>query len=143
MAYGMINDAVISANYQKFFISQSDAGREQVIKISASAGILTSELLALTKALGNAGGDGTGTDQNGPDAFTIAAVGTATGLGFKDVSGAIVTDDGIDTAVQVIFLRVQGTGTVDLAGLKAAAEGANANATTFTVTVEAVFAPRF
>lgn len=118
-----------ATNYNKFVISQSDAGREQVLKISADAGILNSELLAIYRSLTLSGGDGTGTDTNGPDAFTIAAVGTAAGGAF--VAGT----------TQVVFMRVQGTGTISTSALKTAAEAADANGTTFTITVEAVFQP--
>jgi hypothetical protein len=42
----------------------------------------------------------------------------------------------------VVFLRVQGTGDLTVASVKAAAEGVTGgNATTFTVTIEAIFAP--
>jgi hypothetical protein len=57
------------------------------------------ELAAARAQLTLAGGDGTGTDQGGPDAFTVAAIGTANGTAF--VSGT--TD--------VVYFRLQGTGT--------------------------------
>lgn len=121
--------AVSNPNYNKFTISQSDAGREQVLKISADAGITDGELLAIYRALTLSGGDKSGNDQNGPDAFTIAAVGTAAGGAF--VSGT----------TQVVYMRVQGTGTLSTSALKTAAEAADGNSTTFTITVEAVFQP--
>lgn len=120
----------VALNFNKFGISQSDAGREQVVKVSADAGMTNNELLAIYRNLTIAGGDGTGSDTGGPDAFTIAAVGTAAGAAF--VSGT----------TQVVFLRVQGTGTLSTSAVKAAAEAADSGtSTTFTVTVEAVFAP--
>ena len=121
--------ATQGVNANKFVISQSDAGREQILKISADAGILDAELLAIYRALTLAGGDGTGTDTGGPDAFTIAAVGTAAGAAFT--AGT----------TQVVYMRVQGTGTLSTSALKTAAEAANGNSTTFTISVEAVFAP--
>lgn len=125
-----ITDPKIVGNYNKFVISQSDAGREQVLKISADAGITNNELYAIYNALTIAGGDGTGTDTNGPDAFTIAAVGTANGAAF--VSGT----------TQVVYMRVQGTGTLSTSALKTKAEAADSGtSTTFTITVEAVFQP--
>lgn len=125
----LTSDAIAS-NFNKFSISQSDAGREQIVKISADAGITNNELLAIYRNLTVAGGDGTGTDVGGPDAFTIAAVGTAAGAAF--VAGT----------TQVVFMRVQGTGTLSTSAVKAAAEAADSGtSTTFTVTVEAVFAP--
>ena len=57
------------------------------------------EVKTIIDAITQAGGDGTGTDTGGPDAFTVAAVGTAAGTAF--VSGT--TD--------AIFLALQGTGT--------------------------------
>jgi len=126
-----VGATTVGANYNKFAINTSDAGRELIIKVSANAGILHSELLALYRTLTLAAGTpGYATpDLNGPDAFTSAAVGTADGTAF--VSGTTT----------VVFLRAQGTGTVSTAALKAAAEAADGNATTFTVTVEAVFQP--
>jgi hypothetical protein len=119
----VLSTAGVNAN--KFVISQSDAGREQVLKISADAGITDTELLAIYRGLTqpvNAGA--------GPDAFTVAAVGTAAGAAF--VAGT----------TQVVFMRVQGTGTLTASALKALAEAAESGtSTTFTITVEAVFAP--
>jgi hypothetical protein len=117
--------ALFGANFNKHVISQSDAGRELIVKISANAGILNTELSAaineITRSQGVAG--------SGDSAFTVAAVGTAAGAAF--VAGT----------TQVVFLRCQGTGDLTLADIKAAAEAADGNATTFTVTTEAVFAP--
>jgi len=125
-----IGATTVGANYNKFVINTSDAGREQIVKVSADAGMTNNELLAIYRALTLAGGDGTGADYDGPDAFTIAAVGTAAGAAF--VSGT----------TQVVFLRVQGTGTLSTSALKTAAEAADSGtSTTFTITVEAVFQP--
>lgn len=73
--------------------------RTLVVSLSKT-NMTQAELSAVVKYLGNAGGDGTGTDVGGPDAFTVAAVGTADGSAF--VSGT--TD--------VVYLALQGTGTV-------------------------------
>jgi hypothetical protein len=117
--------ATLPANFGKHVISQSDAGRELIVKISANAGILNTELSAaireITTSQGVAG--------SGDSAFTVAAVGTAAGAAF--VAGT----------TQVVFLRCQGTGDLTVADIKAAAEAADANGTTFTVTTEAVFQP--
>jgi hypothetical protein len=117
--------AALGDNFLKHVISQSDAGRELIVKISANAGILNSELSAaineITRSQGSAG--------SGDSAFTVAAVGTAAGAAF--VAGT----------TQVVFLRCQGTGDLTLTDIKAAAEAADANGTTFTVTTEAIFAP--
>ena len=113
-------------NAKKFSISQSDAGRELIVKISSDAGMLHSELYAamnyITTSHGSSG--------SGDSAFTIAAVGTANGSAF--VSGT----------TQVVFLRVQGTGDLTVASVKSAAEGAvGGGSGTFTVSIEAIFTP--
>lgn len=90
--------ATFGANQLKHVINQADVGRELIISAS-NTNMTDAELTAARNQLTLAGGDGTGTDQGGPDAFTIAAVGTADGSAF--VSGT--TD--------VVFFRVQGTGT--------------------------------
>jgi hypothetical protein len=70
-------------------------GRTLICTIVKDSGDATeAELSAVIKALGNAGGDGSGTDTNGPDAFTVAGV-----------AGTIGTDD--------VYLALQGTGTVN------------------------------
>jgi hypothetical protein len=91
----------VGVNFNKFAISTSDAGRTLIVSASKTD-ITNAELAAAIAQLTLAGGDGTGTDTGGPDAFTIAGVGTATGVAF--VSGT--TD--------VVYLRVQGTGTPNL-----------------------------
>jgi hypothetical protein len=129
----IVGATTVGANFEKFAINTSDAGRELIIKVSADTVIVHAELLAIYRALTlSAGTPGYATpDLDGPDAFTSAAVGTADGTPF--VSGT----------TQVVFLRAQGTGAVDLADLKAAAEAAvdPNNNTVFTITREAVFQP--
>ena len=107
-------------NSRKFVISQSDAGRELVVKVALS-NMTNDNLNDIYNAITTAGGDGTGTDVGGPDAFTVAGFGTADGSAF--VSGT--TD--------VVYFRVQGTGTFNTT---TAAAGTGA-----TVTVEAIFTP--
>lgn len=107
-------------NSRKFVISQSDAGRELVVKVALS-NMTNDNLYDIYQAITLSGGDGSGSDANGPDAFTVAGFGTADGSAF--VSGT--TD--------VVYFRVQGTGTFNTT---TAAAGTGA-----TVTVEAVFAP--
>ena len=117
--------AQLDDNFLKHVINQADVGRELIVKISADAGILDSELNAaikyITTSHGSAGA--------GDSAFVVAAVGTATGAAFA--AGT----------TQVVFLRCQGTGDLTVASVKAAAEGADANGTTFTVSIEAIFTP--
>lgn len=108
------------ANFGKHVISQSDAGRELIVKVALS-NMTDANVTAIRNAITQAGGVAGTLPADTGDAFTVAAIGTADGSAF--VSGT--TD--------VIFMRVQGTGTfstVDAAG-----------ATGATVTLEAVFTP--
>jgi len=127
MAYGMITDAFLSANYRKFVNNTSDAGRELVVKVTrgnGSVAIRHEDLLAAYGQLTQTGGDGTGFDQNGPDAGTFAALGTADGTAFAS---------GISTSV---FVRLQTTGTPKTADI--VTTGGD-----IKFEVVAVFAPRF
>ena len=90
--------ATFGANFGKHSINQADVGRELIVSAS-NTDMTDAELAAARAQLTLAGGDGTGTDQGGPDAFTVAAIGTANGTAF--VSGT--TD--------VVYFRLQGTGT--------------------------------
>ena len=102
--------ATFGANNYKHVINQADVGRELIISATKSgSGNITNDVLAAVRnQLTLAGGDRSGTDINGPDAFTVAAIGTATGAEF--VSGTTT----------VVFLRVQGTGTPNLAEVSGA-----------------------
>ena len=102
--------ATFGANFGKHSLSQSDVGRELIISVtkSGSGNVTDTVLTAVRNQLTLAGGDATGTDSNGPDAFTIGAVGTADGSAF--VSGTTT----------VVFLRVQGTGTPNLTTISGA-----------------------
>jgi hypothetical protein len=125
MAYGMITDEFLSRNYQKFVNNTSDAGRELVVKVSRDGTALThADLLKAYAQLTQAGGDGTGFDQNGPDAGSFAALGTADGSPF--VSGTTTE----------VFVRLQTTGTPNTADIVV-----DGNDIEFDVV--AVFAPRF
>jgi hypothetical protein len=112
-----VGATTVGANYNKFVINTSDAGRELVLS-ATKTDMTDADLLAVYRQLTQAGGDGTGTDTNGPDAFTFAGFGTADGSAF--VSGT--TD--------VVFFRVQGTGTADTATVSGVA-----------LAVVAIFAP--
>jgi len=96
--------ATLGANFGKHSINQADVGNEFIISVTKSgSGNVTDTVLAAVRAqLSLAGGDKSGTDVGGPDAFTIAAIGTQDGSAF--VSGTTT----------VVFLRVQGTGTPNL-----------------------------
>ena len=109
--------ATFGANFGKHVINQADVGRELIVSVS-NTDMTDAELTAARNQLTLAGGSGSGDDVNGPDAFTVAAVGTADGTAF--LSGT--TD--------VVYFRLQGTGTPNTTTL---------GDTTFAVV--AVFAP--
>ena len=113
--------SVLTTNFGKHVISQSDAGRELIIKI-ALTNMTDANVTTIRNAITQAGGVAGVLPASTGDAFTIAAIGTADGTAFE--SGA--TD--------VLFMRVQGTGTFNTTDAAAGIGGC-------TVTVEAVFAP--
>jgi hypothetical protein len=112
--------ATFGANQLKHVINQADVGRELIVKIALS-NMTDANVTAIRNAITQAGGVAGALPANTGDAFTVAAIGTANGSAFE--TG--VTD--------VLFMRVQGTGTFDTTD---AAAGTGA-----TVTVEAIFAP--
>lgn len=116
-----VGATTVGANYNKFSNSQSDVGRELIISVTKSgSGNITHDVLkAVYAQLTLAGRDAAAPDYNGPDSFTVSAVGTANGSDF--VSGTTT----------VVFLKAQGTGTPNLTTV----EGA-------TLAVVATFAPR-
>jgi len=88
-----VGSTTFGANYEQIVNTQGLSGRLLVCTIVKDAGDATeAELLACLKALEQAGGSGNGSDQNGPDAFTVAAV--------SDFDG---TDP--------VYVVLQGTGT--------------------------------
>jgi hypothetical protein len=115
-----IGSTTVGANYEKFVNAQSDVGRELIISVTKSgSGNLTHAILkGVYNQLTQAGGDGTGTDVGGPDAFTLSSIGTANGSAF--VSGTTT----------VVYLKAQGTGTPNTATVDSA-----------TIAVVATFAP--
>ena len=113
--------ATFGDNQLKHVINQADVGRELIVKI-ALTNMTDANVTAIRNAITQAGGVAGSLPANTGDAFTVAAIGTADGSAF--VSGT--TD--------VLFMRVQGTGTFDTTDAAAGIGGA-------TVTVEAVFAP--
>ena len=85
--------AYATTNFEQIVNTQGLSGRLLVCTIVADSGDATeAELVAVLKALGNAGGSGNGSDTNGPDAFTVVAV--------SDFDG---TDP--------VYVVLQGTGT--------------------------------
>ncbi len=115
-----VGATTVGANYNKFVINTSDAGRELIVKF-ALTNMTNANLLAFYNAITQAGGASGVLPSNTGDAFTVAGFGTANGSAF--VSGT--TD--------IVYFRVHGTGTFDTTD---AAAGTGA-----TVTVEAVFQP--
>ena len=113
--------ATFGGNFGKHVINQADVGRELIIKI-ALTNMTDANVTTIRNAITQAGGSAGVLPANTGDAFTVAAIGTANGSAF--VSG--ITD--------VLFMRVQGTGTFDTTDAAAGIGGC-------TVTVEAVFAP--
>lgn len=112
--------ATFGQNYGKHVINQADVGRELIVKV-ALTNMTDADVTAIRNAITLAGGVAGALPADTGDAFTVAAIGTANGAAFQ--SG--VTD--------VIFMRVQGTGTFNTTDA--------AGATGATVTVEAVFTP--
>jgi hypothetical protein len=109
--------ATFGANNYKHAISTSDAGRTLIVKI-AKTNMTDAELGAYIAYINTSHG----ASGAGDSAFTVAGVGTATGVAFE--SG--VTD--------VVFLRCQGTGDLTVATVEALTG-------TPTVTIEAIFTP--
>jgi hypothetical protein len=88
-----VASAYATTNFEQIVNTQGLSGRLLVCTIVKDAGDATeAELVTVLKALGNAGGSGNGSDTNGPDAFTVAAV--------SDFDG---TDP--------VYVVLQGTGT--------------------------------
>jgi hypothetical protein len=115
----------VATNYLKNVRANGLGPRTLIVKIAGNAGILNVELNAaidyITTSHGSAG--------TGDSAFVVSGLaGDAAGAAF--VSGTS-TD---------VFVAIQGTGDLTVASVKAAAEGATGgNATTFTVSIVAVF----
>ena len=109
--------ATFGQNFNKFVISQSDAGREFVISATKTGGFREDDLLAISRQLTL----GTATppnDQDGPDAGTIAAFGTANGTFQKDAATGVYENAAGDT-LTVLHFRVQNTGTPNLTTIDA------------------------
>ena len=121
-----VGSTTFGANYLKHAISQSDAGREFIVKVARTEGnggvtdaVLKAVINYITTSHGTVGAGGS----SGDSAFTVAAVGTADGSAY--VSAAATT---------AVFLRVQGTGDLTVAD-------ADTGIANVAVSIEAVFAP--
>ena len=116
----------LGANNYQYSINQADVGRELIVKVARSTGnggvtkaVLDAVIAYITTSHGVVGAGGS----SGDSAFTVAAVGTATGIAYVN-----------STATEAVFLRVQGTGDLTVA----AADTGIANV---AVTIEAIFTP--
>ena len=114
--------ATFGANNYQYAINQADVGREFIVKVARSTGnggvtktVLDAVIAYITTSHGVAG--------SGDSAFTVAAVGTATGIAYVN-----------STATEAVFLRVQGTGDLTVAD-------ADTGISNVAVSIEAVFAP--
>ena len=116
----VVGATTVGANFEKFFNSQSDVGTERIISATKGGGLAHADLKAVLAQLTLAAGSGNGSDTNGPDAFTVTAMGTAAGTAFSS---------GVTT---VVFFKVQGDGTPNI--------GAVSGVTLATV---AVFKPTY
>jgi len=118
----------LADNYKKHVIAQSGVGRELIVKIVSDNDITDAELQAMVDYATLAHGSGGA----GDSAFTVGALGTADGSAF--VSGTTDT----------VFLRLQGTGDLTVASMKAAGDDkstADGTSNVYTVSIEVVFQP--
>ena len=120
-----VGATTVGANYEKFQINTSDAGKEIIIKITmdddGTPTVITTEgALAAYRQLTQANGDGLGNPvltAPGKDAGTFAAFGTADGKRVVDVNGDLkeqtINIDGefvVGANVNEVFVRLQTTG---------------------------------
>ena len=117
--------STVATNYLKNVRANGLGPRTLIVKIAGDAGILDVELNAainrITSAQGSSG--------TGDSAFVV------TGLAGDAAGAAFVSGTSTD-----VFVAIQGPGALTVAAVKSAAEGASGgNATTFTVSIVAVF----
>ena len=104
---GVAGSVQLAANFQKHAISQSDAGREFIVSITADGGTLTdAKLLEATRYLTR--NNYTSSNTDGSTAATIAAIGTADGTAYNPAA---------DT---VVYVRLQTTDTFVITDFNAA-----------------------
>jgi len=84
-----LTSTTVAANFNQVKNGNGLGPRTLIVTLkntaNAAAVVTNAVALAFVRAVANAGGSGNGTDTNGPDAFTIAAVsgaGAANGLTF-------------------------------------------------------------
>jgi hypothetical protein len=134
-----VGATTVGANFEKFQINTSDAGRELIVKIDRVGGtdaLTTDHLLAAYSQLTRAFGTGDGIPTTGKDAGTFAAFGTADGKRVQDVAGTLREDTGLaipanEDAITSVFVRLQTTGTPNVDAL--VVTGANVQFTTIAV----------
>jgi hypothetical protein len=138
----VVGATTVGANYNKFAINTSDAGRELIVSATKTGGFRDQDLLVIYRQLTLAGGTPSYNtpDLNGPDAFTFAGFGTANGTFQKDASTGIIENGAGDT-LTVLYFRVQGTGTPDLTTIDASTYR-ESDTNDITLATVAVFAPR-
>jgi hypothetical protein len=136
-----VGATTVGANFEKFNINTSDAGREHVISATKTGGFLDEDLLVIYRQLTlSAGTPAYATpDLNGPDAFTFAGIGTANGTFQKDASTGIIENAAGDT-LTVLHFRIQGTGTPDLTTVDASDYRAG-DTNDITLATVAIFTP--
>ena len=125
--------ATFGQNVGKHVINQADVGREIVISLTrtnANGGLTDTVITAVRNAITQAGGSAGALPANTGDAFTVAAIGTASGAALLNTAAAIAAN----TATTTLFMRIQGTGTFD-------ATDAAAGVANLTVAAVATFNP--
>ena len=112
----------LPANNYQYAINQADVGRELIVKVARSTGNGGVTKAVLDAVIGYIT-TSHGVNGVGDSAFTVAAVGTATGIAYVN-----------STATEAVFLRVQGTGDLTVAD-------ADTGIANVAVTIEAIFTP--
>lgn len=117
-----VGSTTFGVNYENHSINQADVGRELIVKVARSTGnggvtsaVLKAVIGYITTSHGVAGA--------GDSAFTVAAIGTVTGIPYVN-----------STATEAVFLRVQGTGDLTVAD-------ADTGIANVAVSIEAIFTP--
>lgn len=113
----------VVANYEKHVTANGLGGRTVIISV-AHSNMTDAQLKATIAYLTSAGGAGTGSDTDGPDAWTIAGL---TSDGGNAGGSAFVSGES-----DIVYLALQGTGSAAAAALKTPLE-ALAGVTTVTV----------
>ena len=104
--------ADVSPNFDKVNVGNGLGPRTLIVTLKqtsdANAVVPAATVLAFIRAVERAGGDGSGNDRNGPDAFTIAGV---SGIDETSKVNGIITGN---SAAGGVTFALQGTGTLDV-----------------------------